>query len=137
MRFLHSLNISASGLLAVGLLVLTGCGSASTGSVSGTVNVNGAPVDGLELEFVPVEGGGPAMAYTKNGGKYSVIVGRGNDQIPVGEYKVAIRVFTEDPNMEIPKFKLGNNYTSTEQTELRREVKGGENTIDFDLEAKK
>lgn len=130
------MNALVPAIFAVGLLMLTGCSGPATGSVTGTVTVNGAPVDGLELEFVPVEGGGPAMAYTNNGGKYSLIAGRGNDQVPVGEYKVAIRVFTEDPDMEIPNFKLGTNYTKTEETELRGKVDGGENTINFDLDTK-
>ena len=77
------------------------------------------------------------MGYTANGGKYQLVVGRGNDQIPAGEYKVAIRVFTEDPTLEIPKFKLGPNYTKTEETELRGTVKSGTNTLDFDLNTKK
>lgn len=130
-------NLALFGCLSLGLLLLTGCGGAATGSVEGTVTVNGAPVNGLELEFVPVAGGGSSMGYTANGGKYQLIVGRGNDQIPTGEYKVAIRVFTEDPNLEIPKFKLGPNYAKLEDTELRGTVNGGENTINFDLETKK
>ncbi|PQO27686.1 hypothetical protein C5Y97_26685 [Blastopirellula marina] len=77
------------------------------------------------------------MGYTANGGKYQLIVGRGNDQVPTGEYKVAIRVFSEDPNQEAPKFKLGPNYTKIEETELRGTVNSGENKINFDLDTKK
>lgn len=131
------LPLTIFSCLSFALLLATGCSGGSTGTVEGTVSVNGAPVNGLEVEFTRVEGGGPAMAYTVNGGKYNLIVGRGNDQIPIGEYKVAIRVFSEDPTLEIPKFKLGPNYTKTEETELRGTVKSGTNTLDFDLNTKK
>ncbi len=136
------MNIKISGVawLLTGLIVLGswGCGGPSTGQVTGTVTVDGTPVNGLEVTFIPVDAatGGEALAYTRDGGNYALVQGRGNKQIPTGDYKVTISVFSEDPNLETPRVNLGSNYTSSQETELKATVAGGENTIDFDLTTK-
>ncbi|MEX1042744.1 MAG: hypothetical protein WDZ51_19065 [Pirellulaceae bacterium] len=123
--------------LAIHLALFAGCQGGSEGSVSGTVTVDGTPVSGLEVLYTPIDPaiGGSALAYTQEGGKYTIIRGRGNTTIPTGEYKVAIKVYEEDLALETPRVKLPNNYTSPSETELRATVAGGQNTIDFDLES--
>lgn len=124
--------------LGFSLAIFAGCQGGGEGSVSGTVTVDGTPVNGLEVTYIPTDPamGGEALAYTRGGGKYTVIRGRGNTTIPVGEYRVTISVFEEDSTLEIPKVNLGNNYTSSTDTELRANVSSGENTIDFELKTK-
>lgn len=113
-----------------------GCSNASTGTVDGTVSVNGKPVNGLELEFTPIgHDTGTAMAYTHDGGKYKLVIGRGEPGIPVGDYQVTIKVFSEDPDSGIPDLKLPATYTQLDQTTLKETVKPGANTIDFDLKS--
>lgn len=121
--------------LAMQLAVLGGCFAGNEGSVSGNVTVDGVPVNGLEVIYTPIDPslGGEALAYTQDGGKYSLIRGRGNTTIPKGAYKVTISVFEVDPDAKIGKVKLGKQYTSLNETELKADVQAGQNSIDFDL----
>lgn len=57
------------------LCLLTGCGPdlPPMGEVYGVVtNKEGQPVEGVSIEFVPVDGGRPSMALTDKEGKYQV-----------------------------------------------------------------
>ena len=121
--------------LATQLSLFTGCFAGSEGSVNGTVTIDGTPVNGLEVIYTPVDPslGGEALAYTQDGGKYSLTRGRGNTTLPKGAYKVTISVFELDPDLSIPRVKLGKNYTSIDETELKADVQAGKNTFDFDL----
>jgi len=128
-------------VVAIILMVTTpftlGCSGAATGSVAGNVTVNGNPVNGLELNFYPIEdpGQGISNAYTRDGGKYQLVRGRGKD-IPVGKYKVTISVFQLDDGMESSEVDLPEKFTSRANTELSATVNGGENEIDFELTTK-
>ena len=123
--------------LAIHLPFVVGCQRNTHGSVNGTVTVDGTPVNGLELRFTPIDPaiGGEALAQTQDGGKYTIIQGRGNTTIPVGEYKVTIRQIEADPSLDNPRVKLGKKYTSSTETELKAKVTTGQNTIDFSLES--
>lgn len=128
-------HLGRLSLLLLGCFLIVGCGGGDTGTVSGTVTVDGQPTDALEVEFIPVDvENGPAMGYTSQGGKYQLIQGRGNKQIPVGDYRVAISVFGEAATPEVKALKLPPTYTSAEETELQATIKSGANTIDFDLQ---
>ena len=123
--------------LAIPVAFVVGCQGNSHGSVDGTVTVDGTPVNGLELKFTPIDPaiGGEALAQTQDGGKYTLIRGRGNTTVPVGEYKVTIRQIEADPSSDTPRVKLGKKYTSSTETELKANITPGANTIDFKLES--
>lgn len=77
---------STSGFF-LACLLLSGCGDDSkTGTVSGTVTVNGEiPMDGSSINFVSSDGKSSSSGDTLKQGKYSATV-------PIGTVKVEIRV---------------------------------------------
>ena len=75
-------------LSVVALLTSVGCGPGVT-TVSGTVTLDGEPMEGLIVAFTP-DGGGPSGAGTTDAqGKYTLNSNLGAG-IPSGSYKVSI-----------------------------------------------
>ncbi len=78
---------------AVGIL-LSGCGGSGgsnldTVGVSGTVTLDGGPVDGATVTFVPQAGGTAATGQTDASGRYT-LTSLGTDGAVPGEYLVQI-----------------------------------------------
>ncbi len=93
-------------LCASGLLVFSGCGDGrpSLVPITGTVTLNGAPVEGAQLGFEPqgIEGySRPSMAITDAQGKFTVGTYDKADGIPAGSYKVS--VFKRDVVGKLPE----------------------------------
>jgi hypothetical protein len=85
--------ISRSGCLAAFALVpfLVGCGGVRPAKVTGILTLNGQPVEGATVQFVPVkEGGRPATGLTKADGGFSLTTFEDQDGALPGEYKVVI-----------------------------------------------
>jgi len=79
----------------VALSLVLGCSSGGssfpkTYPASGTVTVNGKPVNGATVNFFPVDGKGSSVGTTDASGKYTLTTYRSNDGAPPGQYKVSI-----------------------------------------------
>lgn len=77
--------------------VLTlGCSGGSNGNrpptypVSGTITLNGKPVDGATVTFEPMEGKGSAVGSTDAQGKYNLSTFNSGDGAIEGQFKVSI-----------------------------------------------
>jgi len=127
----------ASGLLLCIVGCSVGCsGSGDVGLVSGTVHLDGKPLEGALVTFYPeTEGANPleigtSMGRTDNAGKYELIYNRDQKGAVVGKHLVYIETLQEGSGYgpgraeEVPK-----RYNSN--SELHVEVKPGRNTIDF------
>ena len=133
------------------VLVSTGCGPSSDmpelGTVTGVVTLDGQPLPGVTVKFVPAEGR-TSSGLTDAGGKYELIYTRDVKGAPVGEHKVYISGAGAEgggnPNEEgggegVPAVKP---YTGTipakynEESTLTATVESGSNTCNFDLESK-
>ena len=87
------------GLIVLGIACLAsmvGCGGEVTDSrprypASGTVLLEGAPVDGAVVAFVLQEGNGTAVAMTDEFGKFQLNLPPGKKGIPAGKYKISVR----------------------------------------------
>jgi hypothetical protein len=122
----------ASGLL----LCIVGCSSGNVGLVSGTVHLDGKPLEGALVTFYPeTEGANPSemgtsIGRTDKAGKYELIYNRDEMGAVVGKHLVYIETLQEGSGYgagraeEVPK-----RYNT--QSELHVEVKPGRNTIDF------
>jgi hypothetical protein len=88
------------GLLC--LVALCGCGKGKTVKVSGVVTLDGKPVGGAMVEFIPVdpEKGKVASGITGSDGEFRLTTKNPNDGAIPGEYKVVI---TLDPRTEAPE----------------------------------
>ncbi len=139
---LHAFRGAACLLCGVAMYSLVGCGG-SEASVSGTVTLDGKPVEGSRelygtVNFYRADGGGaPATAMIRESGSYSLVTG-GAKGLEPGNYKVAVTIKEIIPPKE-PGGETGNKrigpakYGQPAQSGLTAEVKPGKNTFDFAL----
>lgn len=116
-----------------------GCGPESNvAKISGKISVGGKPAEKGSISFVPVSGIGPTAGTEIKDGKYT-------SEAAIGECKVEVRIpkvvgkkklydTPDSPEQEIMEEVLPAKFN--EATELRVEIKKGENTKDFDLTIK-
>jgi hypothetical protein len=135
---------SAGVWLAVApiLLSLGGCGEdapENVGRVSGKVTLDGQPLPGALVTFSPVKSGGAAALGKSDGeGQYSLYYTSGIEGAEIGENRVSVSTFNEgDPDDDPPRAKVLEKVPLkyNARTELVREVKAGDNTIDLDLKS--
>ncbi|KLU03763.1 hypothetical protein RISK_004170 [Rhodopirellula islandica] len=70
------MSLLLRGAIGLGLLLTLGCEaqpSSKLGQVTGTVSQNGQPVPNMALEFHPVSGGRPSLAFTNDSGHFEAI----------------------------------------------------------------
>jgi hypothetical protein len=99
----HTKLIVAAATACAGMALLLGCGGDSLGrhAISGTVSVNGAPLQNGNVSFQPVEkssttSGGAVVAD----GKYAVPRDKG---LPTGKYRVVINAPKPGTGGEVAK----------------------------------
>ena len=123
--------------LATLLLFITGCsGDGKVGRVTGTVHLDGKPLEGAMVTFYPQnEGGGmsrgsASMGRTDAQGKYELVYNRSTTGAEIGEHLVYVETMQEGSGYgpgrkeEVPK-----QYNS--ESTLRVTVKSGSQAIDF------
>lgn len=92
-----------TGVLSVALLVLAGCGdSLNTGEVTGTVTLDGEPLDNAIVTFSPEAGGPSAIGRTDAQGNYE-LYRRGDPGAMVGTHKVRVTSVQEADAEEVPE----------------------------------
>jgi hypothetical protein len=116
------------------LCASAGC-SSNTGTVEGTVAVDGKALGGFEVTFTSQADGSTALGYAKADGRYQLFRGRGKREIPVGEYKVTVQPTDVVDFVSRPNVRLPATYTNSSNTVLIESVGPGANVIDFELES--
>lgn len=121
------------------LVAAAGCGGSGLVSVSGSVKLDGQPLDGATVTFHPVKGGAVATATTDSAGRFTVATGAQKGLAP-GEYEVAIQktgpapagtgLEREVPPPVITPLKYANPKTSG----LKYTAPGG--AADFEMSSK-
>lgn len=116
------------GVAALGLLAAAGCGGRGFAEVTGTVLIDGAPLPGAFVTFVPE---GPdavrGVGSTNDAGRYRVIRPGGKIGAMIGTNRV--RVTGGDAGRALPP-----QYNT--QTTLRCDVKRGANVYDIEITTK-
>jgi len=79
----------ARGGILLAAVVLTGCGSGLV-PVSGTVTLDGEPVAGAKVSYIPTGPGIPASGTTDAAGRFQLELGSGRRGVPRGRYAVTI-----------------------------------------------
>lgn len=121
------------------LLVVSGCGGggsqAPTGSVSGTVTFQGTPVTEGDVNLISRETGQVYAAPLGDGGSFKIA-----DPVQTGSYIVSIAPplgappTVENPTPVIPNpANIPQKYRSDQTSDLKADVKAGENTFTFDM----
>jgi len=122
--------------LALVCSMLAGCGAEyDLAYVKGRVTVNGQPVEGLLVQFQPVEGGSPSAAVTDAKGRYRLMYTFDTPGVEPGEHVVTIRcaaTYYEEDCTEGEGVQPSPLAASV-NVERRVTVKPGSQTIDFDL----
>ena len=128
----------AGGLLCLLVMSVLGCGGGGAddqpdlGLVTGTVTLDGKPLAGVEVLFLPT-GGRPSQGNTDDAGKYELAYTRDANGAVLGKHTVQIStVFDPDAPPSDSAVKVPEQYG--EQSTLTAEVVAGENTFDFKLE---
>ncbi|HEV3236940.1 MAG TPA: hypothetical protein VGZ25_08120 [Gemmataceae bacterium] len=88
-------------LFFVAILTAAGCGgSGNVTKVEGIVTLDGKPLPGATVSFVPVkEGGKPAFGRTDNDGTFRLTTFRTDDGAQPGEYQVVVVVEEVDEKL--------------------------------------
>ena len=95
--------------------------------VHGRVTLDGQPLPHTSVVF-QTPGESPSSGFTDQNGNYELIYKRGVKGAPVGTYKVTILQSTQ--RVPGPQ-RVPARYN--QESELEREVKPGDNDINFDL----
>lgn len=128
-------------LFCLASLVLSGCGDGVDNSaVSGTVTLDGAPLEGAIVEFQPTTGRA-SVGVSDAEGNYTLALTASISGAIIGDHKVTITTAQapsggegNEPLVEGRKELLPAKYNTA--TELTAKVESGSNTIDFDLQSK-
>lgn len=102
--------------------------------VTGLVTLDGQPVGGIDVVFVPVEGGRTnSIARTNAEGRFTLTYTSQHTGAMPGEYKVLFK--REEP--ETGRELLPERFSSGGKTTLRATVEeGGDNEFNFEIESK-
>ncbi|MFN3158430.1 MAG: hypothetical protein ACE37I_03880 [Rubinisphaera brasiliensis] len=137
--------------LAAVLTAAVGCGGSVAGpelaNVSGTVTVNGDPVEGLIVEFQPADGP-PASGVTDGSGNYTLTATGGRSGAQLGLNQVRVKGRPADTSEEVLSEMATEEGTDlealkslpvippkyNEESELEADVQPGSNEFDFPLE---
>lgn len=117
-------------LFSVVLSHVLGCGGADhpeLGTVTGTVTLDGKPMAGVNIVFMP-EVGRPSSAVVDEQGRYELLYTEGLAGTKVGSNTVSFSWPTGVSGVAIPA-----RYA--EKSELKAEIKPGSNTFDYDLKS--
>ena len=117
--------------LTVLLPLALGCGPdrPDMGTVTGVVTFNGKPLPDAEISFEP-KGKRFSFGRTDEAGRYEMKYIRDEKGVAVGE--CVVRITVDDPNSPRQFVPLKYNANS----ELRAEVKPGDNEFNFDLKSR-
>ncbi len=134
---------SLRGGFGVALLIGAGCGGNSPVPVRGTVTLDGTPVGGASVLFLPEGGAGrQAVGLTEADGSFQLTTAATNDGALRGKYKVVVQYnegATAPPAGNVkdamqgfekaqkakrppPKYVIPARYSDPDKTELRQEV---------------
>ena len=136
-------------------LTLTGChgdGRSPTGSVEGTVTVDGQPLDEGTIIFES-PGKRPASGEIRAGKIVNVMTYVAGDGVPTGSQKVAINATVATSSISVPdnpgqvmpvdanymgvgESLIPAKYNNPETSGLTAEIKPGKNSLQFDVKTK-
>ena len=138
----------SSGCALLFVFLATGCGSSDgvpRGAVSGKVTLDGKPVPQGTISFVPVDASaGPSAGATIVDGAYAIDE-QGGPVIGKNRVQITAPRKTGKKFPAVPPAPAGSMIEETEESvpakyntdsELERDIKAGENTLDFELTSK-
>jgi hypothetical protein len=133
----HPRMLEVIGSLAV-LALAVGCSEPTTGRVTGSVTIDGAPAKTGSIAFFPVDGRGAMAGADIVDGKYAAEVAFGSAKVEIRVSKVVgEKKLYDAPNSPVKQLlaeSLPARYNDA--SELLVEVKPGETEKNFELTTK-
>lgn len=122
----------------VGIMLLTvllgGCGfDSDIGTVSGIVTLDGSPLEGASITFLP-EKGRPSSGGTDKNGHYKLSYSNDKSGAILGECQVTITTAFEDQDGKRAAERVPKKYRAP--AALKANVKQGSNKLNFELLSK-
>jgi hypothetical protein len=134
-------SLVAGLFIALSSLVVTGCGESGRSGVQGTVNLDGKPVDGGRISFIPPDPKGVYAHADIKEGKYELDArqgpGLGTCRVVIVWYKKTGKkvVGSDPPNLvEETKQVIPDKYN--DKSSLKEEIKPGMNTFNYELKTR-
>lgn len=133
----------ATGVLALGVIALAlvaGCGGQQKAHVSGTVTLDGVPIENGSIQFYPAGGPGQTAGAGIENGKYQLDASVGEMTVTINASKVVgkhkLYDTKDSPEVNTIKELVPAEYNTT--STLKVTLKPGQNdNVDFDLKTKK
>lgn len=128
--------------LAIALMAAAGCSDSDFSTVSGHVSLDGKPLDGGAITFIPATSGPLAYGNVAPDGSYSLQSSGGVEGLRPGSYTatVSYRSGRPSPGMTLAQIqaleRVPVSYTTPETSNLHEEVVVGENVINLQLTTK-
>ena len=108
----------------------TGCFGDGKVQVSGTVSVNGIPVDQGTIRFAPVDGVGPTDGASITQGSYSVQLTTGSKNVHIEGHK---KIGEEKQNPDDPSSPVLPVYEAIVNTDVTVDISASQSDLNFDL----
>jgi hypothetical protein len=126
-------------LLLIFIATFMGCSGGTGVSISGKVTLDGEPLDDATISFVPISSGQQDAGWaTVEDGRFTVPT---SSELGTGQFRIEIRALrsagqanSNDPTLVEAKEIIPIRYNL--KSELTREIKIGQNQVDFDLTSK-
>lgn len=141
MSRIDSSRAALAALLCGWFLLLSGCGGGLQSSVTGTVTLDGKPVNRGNVTFIPVKDGVTAYGTIGSDGSYSINTGSNTGVVP-GDYIVLVVVNGDIPPAvagkapEPPKPLSPPKYAIKETSDLKATIKSGSNVVPLNMVSK-
>lgn len=116
--------------------VLAGCSSqGATGTVEGTVTLNGQPLEQGLIRFVPVDGQSQPADATITSGKFTAIVPVGDFRVEITAPKVVgqVKMYNTPDSPTVDKIEEAIPAKYNVNTELKMTVPKGKTEKNFEL----
>ena len=112
------------------LIFLTGCGS-GMGTLSGTVSIDGKPVENGRIEFVPVDGQSATFAAKIIDGAYKVEAPKGEKFVRLYSFVETGRYVPRGYDMEVIQTKQVLPENLNARSEIKLVVTGGKQKYNY------
>jgi hypothetical protein len=128
-------------LMAIGSLFAVGGCSRTTGpdyelaNVSGTITMDGAPLEGVDVIFEPMAAGSLSFGTTDDKGVYQLYHNVHVKGCGLGEHRVRLNKIGKPGTPDDTKNLLPPQYN--ENSQLTANVQAGDNMFNFDLKSTK
>jgi hypothetical protein len=133
-------------LLLAAVAVVSGCGGGpSLAEVTGTVKVNGQPLDKIQVEFWPTGDGPKSVGVTDAQGRYTLMTDGKHEGAVVGKHKVILRdvgvmgdrfLGRAGEGVDMSKGRrprVAAAYADPQRTPVEKTVTGGKNDIEIEV----